>query len=578
MKCVRLAIAQVNFCVGDIKGNTRKIKKFIKIARQKRSDIVCFPELSITGYPPEDLLLNRSFIEDNLEALDEIRKSTEAVVAVLGFVDIKDGIYNSAAVISDTKLMDVYHKQRLPNYGVFDEKRYFEKGSVTPVYKLGDIKFGVNICEDIWYPGNPTRDQAIAGGAELIINISSSPYHASKVQIREKMLQKRARDYKCNIAFANLVGGQDELVFDGHSCVIDNDAHVIARARGFEEQLLVCDIKINSLRNKNAGNIKHNVNISRNRVLSANIQQIDLRSKLKKNRVSLKEGLISDFYDEYEEIFNALVLSTRDYVNKNGFQKVLIGLSGGIDSSLVAAVAVEALGAKNVMGMSMPSQYSSKGSIKDAGALAKNLNINLKRVSIKKLFNEYNKTLSPLFRGTKVNITEENIQSRIRGNILMAVSNKFGWLVLTTANKSETSVGYSTLYGDMAGGFSVIKDVPKTLVYGLANYYNCSKGKQIIPSKVINKPPSAELRPDQLDTDSLPPYEVLDPILKAYIENDLDIEGIVSLGYKKRVVKKIIKMVDNNEYKRRQGPPGIKITPRAFGKDRRFPMTNRYHT
>lgn len=577
MDKLRIAVAQLNFSVGDITGNKNKILRYIKKAKDSNADIICFPELAITGYPPEDLLFNGSFIKENIKAINEIKKYCRSIIAVVGFADKQNDLFNAAAIISNGKIIDIYYKHHLPNYGVFDEKRYFKKGSKTVVYQLDKTVFGVNICEDIWIKGDPTKKQSLLGDAQIIINISSSPYHVSKVQQREEMLRTRARDYCCYVVFCNLVGGQDELVFDGHSCVIDSNSNIISRASGFKEHLLITDINVDELFKKHSENNKEKnkkLSISKK---SSQVEIIKLNRKLtKKTNTGNKSG-IARFYSEYEEIFKALVLATRDYIRKNGFRRVVLGLSGGIDSSLVAVIAAQAIGAKNVTGVMMPSEYSSKGSISDAVILSENLGIETISVPIKKLFDQYNRAFADIFRNKKAGITEENLQARIRGNILMALSNKFAWLVLTTANKSETSVGYSTLYGDMAGGFAVIKDVPKTVVYKLCEHYNEINRKDIIPLSVLQKPPSAELRPDQKDTDSLPPYDILDPILKAYIEDDLGIDEIVMLGNNKELVEKVIKMVDRNEYKRRQAAPGVKITPRAFGKDRRFPITNRFH-
>jgi NAD+ synthase (glutamine-hydrolysing) len=577
MDTVRVGLAQINVCVGDLEGNLKKILEYIEIAKNLGVDILCFPELAITGYPPEDLLLKPSFIDDNLEALDRVRQASDSLTVVIGFADRKEDIYNAAAIIHNKELVDVYHKHYLPNYGVFDEDRYFQSGFRAPVYRLGNLIFGVNICEDIWYPGDPTREQALLGDAQIIINISSSPYHISKVSSRERMLSTRASDYSVILVFCNLVGGQDELVFDGHSVVIGERGEVIARASGFKEELLVADIGISRifrsrLHDPRRRKEKHALGLESKK---AHVIEVD-KGEFKRDSRPQIIPKVEKFLDLEEEVFRALVLGTRDYVTKNGFKKVLIGLSGGIDSSLVAVIAVEALGKENVVGVSMPSRYSSQGSITDAEVLSKNLGIELLSIPIEKAFGAYLDTLSQVFSGNEQDVTEENIQARIRGNILMALSNKFGWLVLTTGNKSETSVGYCTLYGDMAGGFAVIKDVPKTLVYRLSEFYNRWRGREIIPKTVLEKPPSAELRPNQKDTDTLPPYEILDPILKAYVEDDLSLEEIVALGFEESLVKRVIKMVDLNEYKRRQAPPGIKITPRAFGKDRRFPITNQY--
>lgn len=577
MDTLRVGLGQIDVCVGDLRGNLKKILEYIGVAKNLGVDILCFPELAVTGYPPEDLLLKSSFIEDNLETLDKIREASNGLTVIVGFVDKKEDIYNAAAIIHNKDLVDVYHKRYLPNYGVFDENRYFQSGTRAPVYKLGDVKFGVNICEDIWYPGDPTREQAILGDAQIIINISSSPYYASKVKSREQMLSVRASDYSVVVAFCNLVGGQDELVFDGHSAVIGERGKVIARASGFKEELLIADISPHRVFRSRLHDPRRRKEKYALRVESKEAQLITLaQAESERNSRPQIAPRVEEFVGVEEEVFRALVLGTRDYVTKNGFKKVVIGLSGGIDSSIVATVAAEALGKENVIGVRMPSRYSSEGSVRDAEELSKSLGIELLTIPIEKAFNAYLDMFSQVFGGEEHDVTEENIQTRIRGNILMALSNKFGWLVLTTGNKSEMGVGYCTLYGDMAGGFAVIKDVPKTLVYRIAEFYNRWKGKDLIPKTVLEKPPSAELKPNQKDTDSIPPYDILDPILKAYVEDDLSVEELVSLGFDENLVKQVIKMVDLNEYKRRQSPPGIKITVRAFGKDRRFPITNLY--
>lgn len=575
MKQLRLALSQTNMSVGDISGNVKKIIKSIKEAKEKQVDIVCFPELAITGYPPEDLLLKPKFINDNLKALDEIKKHTDSMVVVTGFVDRKEDIFNAAAIIQNKKIVDVYHKSYLPNYGVFDENRYFQIGRRIPVYKLGDMTFGVNICEDIWYPGDPIKSQVLLGNAQLIINLSSSPYHACKPEIREKMITTRALDYNAVIGFCNLVGGQDELVFDGNSFITDEKGEVLVRGDSFKESLIIFDLNTDKvfrsrLRDPRTRKKIYKMTFDENNVETIFLEPLNLRKKVK---INIRK---TNKLDRRDELLQALILGTKDYVVKNGFKKVVLGLSGGIDSSFVAAIATEALGSKNVVGISMPSMFSSKGSISDAELLSKNLGIKLYKIPIKESYKQFNKMLDPVFSGLDIDTTEENLQARIRGNILMALSNKFGWLVLTTGNKSELAVGYSTLYGDMAGGFAVIKDVPKTIVYELSNYYNEKKGELVIPKSIIKKAPSAELRHDQKDTDSLPPYEVLDRILEAYVEEDLSLDDIVANGEDQNIVKRVIKMVDLNEYKRRQSPPGIKVTSRAFGKDRRFPITNLY--
>ena len=572
----RIGLAQINAGVGDIEGNVDKILTYIGSAKEKGVDILCFPELSITGYPPEDLLLKPNFITNSIKAVEKVRKASANMTVIIGFPDKNGDIYNAAAIIHNKKLVDIYHKRYLPNYGVFDENRYFQSGFRAPVYRLGDVIFGVNVCEDIWYPGDPTRRQALLGDAQIIINISSSPYYASKVASRERMLRTRAKDNSVNVVFCNMVGGQDELVFDGNSVVISETGSVIARAKSFEEDLLIADVNVKKVFRSRIHNPRRRKERLALELDSEKAEVVNISNVTRKKEKPRIKHRVEEFYKKEEEIFKALVLGTRDYVTKNGFEKVAIGLSGGIDSALVAAVAVEALGSENVYGVSMPSRYSSDGSVTDSDKLSANLGIEIIHIPIEKAFSSYLDTFSGVFAGKKQDITEENLQARIRGNILMALSNKFGWLILTTGNKSEMSVGYCTLYGDMAGGFAVIKDVPKTMVYKLCKFFNKSKGSQMIPRSIITKPPSAELRPDQQDTDSLPDYDVLDPILKAYVEDDLSVDEIVALGFKRPLVKRIIKLVDQNEYKRRQAPPGIKITARAFGKDRRFPITNLY--
>jgi NAD+ synthase (glutamine-hydrolysing) len=570
-------MGQINPTVGDLKGNTQKIIQYLHDAKKMEVDLLTFPELAIPGYPPEDLLLMPRFIDANLEYLQQIITAAESITVVVGFADRKDDIYNAAALIHDGTLEAVYHKIHLPNYGVFDEQRYFQTGREFLVFSLRGITAGVNICEDIWHPGNPTRAQALYGGAEIIVNISSSPYHAGKGHFRERMLATRASDNLVIVAFNNLVGGQDELVFDGESMVFDQSGNLLHRGRKFQEELIVVDLDVEGvfrsrLHDPRRREGKLEDAVERQRLHTVHLPEIRKpRKKRPKITPKLNEPL-----PETEEIYEALVLGTRDYVRKNGFDKVVIGLSGGIDSSLVATIAVDALGWENVIGVFMPSDYTSAESREDAEKLSAHLGIKLIRVSITETFTAYTEMLAPEFGGKEADVTEENIQARIRGNILMALSNKFGWLVLTTGNKSEMSVGYCTLYGDMAGGFAVIKDVPKTLVYKLARYRNGRGKSKIIPERVIEKEPSAELRPEQNDTDSLPPYPILDPILQAYVEEDKDLEGIFTFGFEKGMVKNIIDRVDRNEYKRRQSPPGIKITPRALGKDRRLPITQRY--
>lgn len=575
MRRLRLGMAQINTTIGDFPGNKQKILKAIADARTLGVDLLTFPELAICGYPPEDLLFKPQFISENLKALDEVVRNATGITVVVGFVDTKEDIYNAAAVIHDGRLMDIYHKIYLPNYGVFDENRYFQAGKDVPVYKIAEIGIGLNICEDIWYEAGPATAQAFSG-AEVIINISASPYHVGKGDARLRMLSTRATDNVAIIAYNNLVGGQDELVFDGNSLILDEKGELIARGEQFAEDLIVADLDIESVfraRLHDPRWRKASLFLNAERCQVAKVVIADKipgpdKPPLPQRQIQLRE--------EPEEIYTALVLGTHDYVQKNGFQKVVIGLSGGIDSSLVAAIAVDALGASNVTGVAMPSPYSSPGSIADAKALAENLGIKLLTIPIDKILQSYMDTLAGSFQDTKPDVTEENIQARIRGNILMALSNKFGWLVLTTGNKSEMATGYATLYGDMAGGFAVIKDVPKTIVYKLAEQRNSLAGDALIPSTIIDKAPSAELRPEQKDTDTLPPYDQLDPILTAYVEEDKSIEQIIGLGFDQATVKKAARLVDSSEYKRRQAPPGIKITPRAFGRDRRLPVTNRF--
>jgi NAD+ synthase (glutamine-hydrolysing) len=572
---IRVGIAQINSIVGDLSGNTRKIVESIDQAKSLGVDLLTFPELAITGYPPEDLLLKPQFIKQNRKCLDKIIEHSSGIVVVVGFVDSDGDIYNAAAVLCDKKLVGVYHKFYLPNYGVFDENRYFQAGKGCPVFIIYGIGIGITICEDMWYEAGPAIVQAYAG-AKVLINISASPYHAGKGLFRERMLSTRASDSIAIVVHSNLVGGQDELVFDGNSLIINEKGQLIARGKQFEEDFVVTDLDVESVfrsqlhdprRRKETPWVKEKLAEATKIEVSSEYPAI-ARSPLPPRRV--------ERLDELAEIYQALVLGTRDYVHKNGFEKVVIGLSGGVDSSLVAAIATDSLGADNVIGVSMPSRYSSPDSKSDAEALARNLGIEFKVIPIEKAFSSYLETLAEPFKNTQPDVTEENIQARIRGNILFALSNKFGWLVLACSNKSETATGYTTLYGDMAGGFIPLKDVPKTLVLELARYKNRQAGKEVIPLDVLTKAPSAELRPDQKDTDTLPPYDILDPILKAYVEDDVTIDQIIAMGFDPEIVMKTARLVDRNEYKRRQAAPGIKITPRDFGRDRRLPITNKF--
>jgi len=571
MKTLRIALAQMNSTVGDLKGNSRKIVSFIRKAKKQKADVVAFPELAITGYPPEDLLLKPRFIDDNIDAIKMISAKTAGIAAVVGFVDKdKHGLYNAAAMISEGRIKDIYHKILLPNYGVFDEVRYFRPGDRFPVYSMNGINVGLNICEDIWHREGPVLTQSRAG-AELIININASPYEMGKPAVREKILKERSREHSVMIAYLNAVGGQDELVFDGFSLVYDHEGKLIARAAQFEESLMVLDIDLSILRKSR----KALMHIAAER--SQSVAKISVSVPAHAGKKPLHSQL-QPMLKREEEVYNALVLGTADYVRKNGFQGVVIGLSGGVDSSLVATVAVDAIGKEHVTGIFMPSPFTSRESREDAEELAKNLGIKLVALPISGIMESYMDVLAPEFAGKAKDTTEENLQARIRGNLLMAFSNKFGWLVLTTGNKSEMSVGYATLYGDMAGGFAVIKDVPKTLVYDISRWRNSVSNNELIPERVILKEPTAELKPNQRDTDSLPPYDQLDPVLKAYIEDELSFSDMLSMGCNAEDTRRVIAMVDRSEYKRRQSPPGIKITGRAFGRDWRFPITNRYRS
>ena len=571
-------MAQINPTVGDLSGNAKKIIKFIDMAKDADADIVAFPELAVTGYPPEDLLLKPQFIADNIKYLKLIARRTKDITAVVGFVDSKEDLYNAAAVIHKGKVAAVYHKMFLPNYGVFDEDRYFQAGAAPLNIVLRDVTIGIGICEDIWYQEGPARAQAIAG-AEVIININASPYHMGKARFREEMVSTRAADNDVIVAYLNMAGGQDELVFDGQSMIIDEKMNVIARGKPFEEDLILADIDVEGIfRDRLHDPRRRKERLSLDEKKGVKVKEVILHNSYAVKKKKPIKGCKASALEPLEEVYSALVLGVKDYVRKNGFRHVIAGLSGGVDSSLVAAIAKDALGEKNVTGVFMPSQYSSKESREDAMTLAKNLGIEFTTIPIQDVFGEYLMLMKPVFKKKKADATEENIQARIRGNILMAISNKFGWLTLTTGNKSEMSVGYATLYGDMAGGFAVIKDVPKVLVYELAKYRNSIARKPIIPERVLIKAPTAELRPNQTDQDTLPPYEILDPILKAYVEDDKGFDEIKEMGFDEAIIKKVIKMVDASEYKRRQSPPGIKITSRALGKDRRMPITNRYES
>jgi len=572
MKHWRIALAQLNFTVGDLGGNARKIAEGIAQARDAGADLVLFPEMAVPGYPAEDLLLKLNFLEANRDVVRELAGTTKGITAIVGFADVKDDVYNAAAILHDGEWTHTYHKHFLPNYAIFDEDRYFRRGAENLVFTRENLCFGISICEDIWYPMGPPEAQAMQGSAQLLLNISASPYHAGKLAHRERMLATRATDAVAIVAFCNLVGGQDELVFDGASLIISERGEVLARGKQFAEDLVIADVDISAV-------FRHRLHDPRWRKADitplSNIRLPEMEEE-KPPSEALPPHLIEPM-SHLAEVYNALVLGTRDYVHKNGFQNVVIGLSGGIDSTLVACIAADALGPENVMGVSMPSRYTAEISETDASVLAENLGIGFLTVPIEPAFNALLDMLAEPFEGLAADVTEENLQARIRGNILMALSNKFGWLVLTTGNKSEMSVGYATLYGDMAGGFAVIKDVPKMLVYELSEWRNSQGPQPVIPERCITRPPTAELRPNQKDSDALPPYEILDKILHAFVEEDQSPEEIMtSLDLPEALVLKVTRMVDRNEYKRRQAPPGVRITTRSFGKDRRLPITQQF--
>ena len=571
----RVALAQINTTVGDLAGNAAKILEGMERAKDVHADVVAFPELAITGYPPEDLLLKPQFLRDSRKVLTDLARASRDITAIIGFVDADSDVYNAAAVVANGRLAGMYHKMFLPNYGVFDEDRYFKAGQECPVFTIGGARVGVTICEDIWYAQGPAVLQKQAG-AEVIININASPYSAEKLAVREKFVATRALDNELYVCYVNLVGAQDELVFDGASLVFDPDGKLIARGKQFEEDFVVVDLDLSSL-------LRHRLRspLHRKPSLATFRQDIATPSVQVSGPAAGQRGTLPKHVvpvlDPAGEVYQALTLAIHDYVRKSGFQRVVLGLSGGIDSALVASVAVDALGPESVVGVAMPSRYNAPESLADAKTLAANLGIEFLVIPIEDIFKATLATMTPSFRDTVPGIAEENVQARIRGNILMALSNKFGWLVLSTGNKSEMAMGYATLYGDMAGGYAVLKDVLKTLVYDVSRYRNRVAGKALIPQATIDKAPTAELRPNQKDEDSLPPYAVLDPVLKAYIEEDRSYEEMLEMGFNEAVVKQVISYVDRNEYKRRQAAPGVKITTRAFGRDRRLPIVSKYH-
>jgi len=570
---LRVALAQIDAVVGDIDGNAAKIADRIARARDEGAHLVVLPELALTGYPPEDLLLKTHFLDAAGAALRELATDVKDIVALVGFPERGDDVYNAAAVLADGEVAAVYRKIYLPNYGVFDEQRYFQSGSEPALIELNGVAVGLTICEDIWEPGPPATTEALAG-AQVIVNLSSSPYHAGKPLERERMLVQRARDNLAAVVLCNMVGGQDELVFDGHSVAIDQNGTVLARAPQFEESLTLCTIETGPVAAARLRDARHRAAVRR-----AGQPSVPVIASLSVERPAdapAGVGSVAEPLETVEEIYAALKTGLRDYVTKNGFEHVVLGLSGGIDSALAALIAADALGPDRVTCVSMPSPYSSEGTRADARAIADNLGTDFIELSIDELMRSYESVLGEQFAGREPDITEENLQARARGNTLMALSNKFGWLVLATGNKSELSVGYATLYGDMAGGFAVLKDVFKGWVYRLVAWRNEREGRALVPGSVLERPPSAELRYEQRDEDSLPPYEVLDAILLGYVEGDLDADQLVAHGLPREDVERVIRMVDRAEYKRRQAPPGIRISSRAFGRDRRLPITNRF--
>jgi NAD+ synthase (glutamine-hydrolysing) len=569
---MRLALAQMNTVVGDLDGNRERIVARLEEAREAGADLVLFPELATTGYPPEDLLLRPGFLRAAAKTLDAVAAETKDIAALVGAPHLDRDLFNACAVCADGEVKAMYRKQFLPNYGVFDEDRYFQAGRELVLLRCGETLVGPTVCEDIWQPGPPATDLALAG-AHIVANISASPFHLGKGAEREEMLATRARDNSCWIAFVNAVGAQDELIFDGHSLVLDEEGRIVARAPSFEEALLIVDVDSTTAVGRRLRDARRRA-LARARREMPNPPVIDIPDR--KSRGELPKPVVAPPLDELEQMRLALELGLRDYVQKNDFREVVLGVSGGIDSALTAALAAEALGPEHVVCVSMPSRYSSEGTQADARRLAETLGTRYIEIPIEPIVDAVGAALAEAFAGTEPGIAEENIQSRVRGLLVMGLSNKFGWLPLATGNKSELSVGYATLYGDMAGGFALLKDVYKTDVFRLARYLNERTGRELIPRSVIERAPSAELRADQLDEDSLPPYPELDRVLEAYVELDESREELTTNGFDADVVDRAVGMIDRAEYKRRQAPPGVKLRPKAFGRDRRVPITNRW--
>jgi len=571
---MRIALAQINPVVGDLAGNRELIVDRLTDAKAQEAELVLFPELAVTGYPPEDLLLRPGFVRAAEESLAAIAREARGVVAIVGTPYFDADLYNTAAVCAGGEVKAIVRKRFLPNYGVFDEFRYFAPGDGLALFELGDALFGVTICEDMWQPGPPATDLALAG-AQLIVNISASPFHLLRDREREEMFRTRARDNASFVAFCNTVGGQDELIFDGHSLVIDDEGNVLARAPGFEEALVVIDVDPPSAVGRRLTDTRRRA-LAQDRGDLGPIERVHVGAG--REHGTAASAAVAPFDDDLEQMRKALELGLGDYVRKNGFRETVLGVSGGIDSALVAALAVETLGAERVHCVSMPSRYSSEGTRSDAQRLAENLGCEFREIAIEPIVESFLGALASSFAGREPDLTEENLQARIRGTLLMALSNKFGWLLVATGNKSEMSVGYATLYGDMAGGFALLKDVFKTDVFRLARHLNERAGRELIPQSIIDRAPSAELRDDQLDEDSLPPYPQLDIVLEAYVEEDRTLEELSSDGFDPDVVQRAVALVDRAEYKRRQAPPGVRLRPKAFGRDRRTPITNRWRS